>query len=231
VAVMVAGAGAVVAVDLVWRLPLLACVVSILAALCICEIASFWRRRMTTKLLLAMVLQIVITVAAVATIWIVELSDPQWWWIVVAVVLPVLIQNTLAYYVGRFLIPRLQSDHDPFVQFLAWQHFHYSPKKTLGVTIFTVVITLALMLPWVWYDPLMLSLTVLSAIGAPVGDWVASHLKRQAKVADSGERLRRGPLAWFELVIRSHGGYLDRFDALFFCAALALVPILVFWWV
>jgi phosphatidate cytidylyltransferase len=79
-------------------------------------------------------------------------------------------------------------------------------------------------------DPLLLSVAILSALCAGWGDLFESRLKRLVGVKDSGETLRKGHslLAVVEQCIASHGGFLDRFDSLFFCAALSLIPILVF---
>ena len=57
-----------------------------------------------------------------------------------------------------------------------------------------------------------LSLGVLVAIMAPLGDLCESLLKRDLKIKDFGT------------LLPGHGGVLDRFDAILFCLPAVLLP-------
>lgn len=111
--------------------------------------------------------------------------------------------DTAAYFIGgklgrRPLIPRV------------------SPKKTwegtIGGGIFSIIILFVfaklLFTQWFYYlnvfDCIVLGL--LCGVAAPVGDLVESLLKRDALVKDASN------------TIPGHGGILDRFDSILFCA-------------
>ena len=112
---------------------------------------------------------------------------------VVEVVFVVLISDCMQYSGGRVFglstcgIPLLE--HRPFPAL--------SKKKSLGGYLFTLLCTPALTYLLFAMTPLASTVLVLLGIG---GDLLASHYKRRAKVKD------------FSSLLRSHGGFMDRFD-------------------
>jgi CDP-diglyceride synthetase len=218
--------------DYFWRVPLLPVIATITAGFCWLEL---WSLRDRTGRLLnqpaAIYLQFLVTIAAIAMIWIVEQQSSDWVLTILAFAAPVLAQNMCAFYLGRFVMPEARKHHvRRLVRILNWRHFRHSPRKTLGGLIVSTLFALVITLPWVLTSPLLTWIVILSSLGAGIGDLAESRLKRLTGVNDSGERLRRGqsPIALTERFIAPHGGFLDRFDSLFFCAALALIPILIF---
>lgn len=109
--------------------------------------------------------------------------------------------DTVAFYVGRSFGSR------PFFPSI-------SPKKTwegfAGGLVGTIVVGLAAkgfgLVDLAWID--VAAVTAICGIGGPVGDLVESKLKRAFAVKDSGS------------LLPGHGGMLDRFDAILFCAPL-----------
>lgn len=111
---------------------------------------------------------------------------------------------TWIYDSGAFFCGRLFGRRHPWPQL--------SPKKTgagvIGGIVATVVLALALG-PLLLPSPsnwLLAGLGLLAAVAAQTGDLIASGLKRQAGVKDSG---------W---LLPGHGGILDRFDSLLLVA-------------
>jgi len=86
-----------------------------------------------------------------------------------------------------------------------------SPKKTWEGTVGGILLTVVLVGLLAWYSQ-RLSLmhacvmAAIAAIAGTVGDLFESKLKRMAGVKDSGS------------IMPGHGGFLDRFDSLFFAA-------------
>jgi phosphatidate cytidylyltransferase len=91
-----------------------------------------------------------------------------------------------------------------------------SPKKTWEGTIGGSIIAIIVACVWGYFshqyrmiDWIMIGL--IASIGGTLGDLVESKLKRMADVKDSGS------------FMPGHGGVLDRFDSLLFCAPLLFV--------
>ena len=113
-----------------------------------------------------------------------------------AVILSIWINDTMAYIVGSMI------GKTPFSKI--------SPKKTWEGTIGGGVMCILIMglleyfLPAAHVLPLRhwISIAVICAIFAPIGDLLESKLKRMADLKDSGS------------FMPGHGGFLDRFDSL-----------------
>ncbi len=91
-----------------------------------------------------------------------------------------------------------------------------SPKKTWEGTLGGIVITICIAIAWGYFSKkyTMLDWAVLgfiASVGGTFGDLIESQLKRWAQVKDSGS------------FMPGHGGALDRFDSLLFCAPLLFV--------
>jgi CDP-diglyceride synthetase len=220
----------VIAADILLGVSLIATFVTILALFCLVELRSLSNGRVGPAAYRAVGVQALVALLAVATVWVADLVHDNLPLVVAAVAVPAMVQNMAAYYIGRFWLTRQDSSKSLLARLLGWHHFKHSPRKTFGVTIASSAIALAVGVACFFASPLLLSIAAVSAIFAAVGDLTESRLKRLTKVTDSGEKLRKGRslFAALERTISSHGGFLDRFDSLFFCAALALVPVLMF---
>ena len=111
--------------------------------------------------------------------------------------------DTFAYIIGRTMGKR------PFAPKL-------SPKKTIegfiGGIIGTLIIGVVLNHYWALLEmDVALSLAAVVSITAPFGDLVASSLKREANVKDSG------------VFLPGHGGALDRLDSFLTAAPIAII--------
>ena len=107
------------------------------------------------------------------------------------------INDTMAYIVGSFIGKTPLSP--------------ISPKKTWegtagGVILTIVVISLIAYFTQRLYVKDAAIMSCLAAISGTIGDLFESKLKRMARVKDSGS------------IMPGHGGFLDRFDSLFFAA-------------
>lgn len=217
--------------DFFLDLYILPVVVSLFSVFCIVELWSLRDRKeplLTQSSLLY--LHLLIVVAATAAIWVARLNLADWPLFLLAVAVPVLIQNTAAFYIGRFIMPRIRNHKSPIAKLLEWHHFRHSPRKTFGVIIVSAALAAAISAPWFLGSHLLTTVAIVSALAAAAGDLLESRLKRQAGVDDSGEKLRSGdgPFALTERTIAAHGGFLDRFDSLFFCIALNLITLIIF---
>jgi len=222
--------GALFVLDFFTGIPAVPIAISIIAIMCFVEIITLCQRQLGVRALWAVALQLVIVIAACVFVWIIEIFFEDWLIIALSLAVPVVAQNISAYFIGRYLLPKISKDHSPIHQFLNWHHFKLSPKKTMGVTITTSLIALVVAVPFAIFGPLYFSVTVISSFGAAIGDYLESRLKRLTYVKDSGEKLRQGTsiFAMLERALASHGGLLDRFDSLLFCAAVSLIPIIIF---
>ena len=200
-----------------------------LAFCSIAELGSL-RYKSSAKARILIAVELAMIMLATVTIWVAERGYDDWLLIILSIAVPVVAQNISAYYIGRFIMPSVKNNKDPFAEFLRWHNFKSSPKKTLGVIIISSTLAVAVTLPWTLHSPLLITTALISSIATPFGDLLESKMKRLVGVKDSGERLRTGSnlLAVIERSIASHGGFLDRFDSLTFTLALALIPIIVF---
>lgn len=216
--------------DFFTGLPAVPVAITIIAIMCFVEILTLCQRQLGVRALWAVVFQFIIVIAACAFVWTIEIFFDDWLIIALSLAVPVVAQNISAYFIGRYLLPKISKDHGPIRRFLNWHHFKLSPKKTMGVTITTSVIALIVAVPFAIFGPLYFSVTIISSFGAAIGDYLESRLKRLTYVKDSGEKLRQGTsvFAAIERALASHGGLLDRFDSLLFCAAISLIPIIIF---
>lgn len=97
-----------------------------------------------------------------------------------------------------------------------------SPKKSwegfFGGLIFTIIIGFAyneiVLLEWHSYQIFVVSLV--ASIASVYGDLFESMIKRSLKIKDSGS------------IIPGHGGFLDRFDALYFAVPACYIIIVIF---
>ena len=219
---------AFVGINIFSSIPLLPIFVSFLAVLVVAELASMWKLNNDIALKISIIIQFVIMLCACIAIWIIERTFDDWALIFLATTLAVVCQNVSSYYVGKYLLPRASGLSERFLKF---HPFKYSPGKRLGVAIFCSGISMVIAV-WFWLAGHRLP-ALSAAVGtcfAMPGDWLESRLKRLAGIKDSGELLRDGNsmLAKAEMMIASHGGFLDRFDSLSLCFALML-PIIWRW--
>ena len=186
--------------------------------------------RLSSQAIVVAALQTLIIVCATFAVWLIELSFENWILIMLAVLIPVFTQSIFAYFIGRFWLPRIKHNQSTLVRFLRWYNFRSSSRKTAGIAIITSLIALAVTLPWVIGDSLLTTVAVIASLTAAYGDLQESRLKRLVDVQDSGEHLRQGRsiFAKIERAVGSHGGFLDRFDATFFCFAIILPVIAIF---
>jgi len=223
----------IMGLDLWLRWPLFPIAVSFVALCCLAEAVTVTsHKRLSFSALCATILQFAILLVATGMVWAYERIFSDWLLYLMAVIITVPLQNIFAFYIGRFWLPTLKNTANWFVKFLSWRHFKYSSKKTFGITIFSSFLALIVSLAvFIWTDNyVVMGIVVLSAILAAAGDWVGSWFKRQVRVKDSGEKLRRGSsiFAKMEDGLSSHGGFLDRFNALFFCVAVILPVVLLY---
>jgi phosphatidate cytidylyltransferase len=220
--------GVVIALDIWLNVPMIALFITLLALMCVVELSSYKVKNRAVTL--AIILQLVIVIFAVAAAWIAELTEDNLLLMVVAVIVPSTVQNMAAYYIGRFLLEREKAKAKWLMRLLRWHYFKHSPRKTLGVIVLSSTVAVVFACACFFTHPLFLVVAVLSAIFAGLGDLLESRLKRLVGVKDSGENLRKGnsPLSAIERAIASHGGFLDRLDSLLFSTALSLIPIILY---
>ena len=139
------------------------------------------------------------------------LPDGRYW--LLLMIVSTWTSDTFAYFIGRYFGKRKLAPD-------------ISPNKTVegavGGLIGAVIGTL--IAAYIFFDAvtissffvIMLLLGILIAVLAQLGDLVASSLKRQAKIKDSGT------------VIPGHGGVLDRFDSMLLSAPLVYYFVMVF---
>ena len=226
---------ATIVIDWLTSLPVFPITVTLVAIACIVEIISMQNYFDTCHYLdksirstIAIYGEGLIILIATASIWLVEYAYEGWVLAVFAIIFPVVTQNVLAYYVGKKMLPKVKGR---VKSFLTFREFKHSPNKFLGVTIFTSVLSLSYAVIFaIINQPMCAIVATLGAIFATVGDWLESRLKRLLRVKDSGELLRNGNslTAKLERTIESHGGFLDRFDALVTCFAISIIPFLIF---
>lgn len=112
--------------------------------------------------------------------------------------------DTAAYFIGKRFGRR------PFFQWI-------SPKKTVegavGGLLCTILMAAAAHFIYVSFIPLtqLLAIGIIVGIGGQIGDLVESSFKRRAALKDSST------------IIPGHGGVLDRFDSLYFSAAMVFL--------
>jgi CDP-diglyceride synthetase len=219
---------AIISLNALLSIPFLSIAISILVSLAVIELASIAQKAtQSIKLTLQIILQTAILITADMSIWLMERTIDNWPLIFFAVALPVVCQNSLAYYIGSKLLPRT---HGWFKSFLKFRNFRHSHNKYLGVVIASSAVSLIFALVFAIFQMfLAAAAAAIGAIFAALGDYLESQLKRTADVKDSGELLRDGKsiIAKLERAVSSHGGFLDRFDSLSLCYALCLPVILI----
>ena len=223
--------GAILAIDLVFKVPAVPILVMIFALCALIEADSMCRRvRMTWRVAVMTTFWTIIIICAAISIWIIERSFEHWAVLALAVIVPVIAQNIFAYFIGGRWLPQAKNNGSAVVRMLGWHRFHSSPRKAVGTAIVTSVLGLAVTLPWVFGDALLVTVAIVASLTVACGDILESYLKRLMGVEDSGEHLREGRsvLAHVERAMSSHGGFLDRFDSLFFCFAVVLPVVVVF---
>jgi len=94
-----------------------------------------------------------------------------------------------------------------------------SPNKTvegyIGGVIFPLIAIPVCYLLKLDITPRLIAYILIGGLGAEIGDLLGSATKRQLKIKDSGDGLRRMPFfKLLEYPIRGHGGYLDRMDSI-----------------
>lgn len=199
-------------------------------ALCaLTELVSICRSRLSSQVVATAILQVLLIICATFAIWVIERYFENWALILLAILVPVFTQNMSAYFIGHFWLPRVRDNSSVFTRLLRWRNFHSSPRKTAGIAIITSFLALIITLPWTINDPLLAPIAVIASLTAAFGDLLESYLKRLVHVQDSGERLRdgRSTFAYLERAVGSHGGFLDRFDSVFFCCAIILPVITI----
>jgi|GEM_PF-6922269 len=215
--------------NLTFRIPLIPILATVFAFLALIELVSIcYHSRITNHALIIVALHALIITFAILSVWIIERFFCNWSLIILAIVVPVFAQNMFAYFIGSRWLPRVRNRRSAFVRFLHWHSFRSSPRKAAGTAIVTSLLALVVTLPWTFQHPLLFSIVLIASLTAAFGDLLESYLKRLVHIENSGEHLRRGRsiFAYLERVVGSHGGFLDRFDSLFFCLAL-IFPVLV----
>jgi len=96
-----------------------------------------------------------------------------------------------------------------------------SPKKTWEGTIGGIILSIAVMSLVAWFTQRFsvvhtAAIAALTSVSGTYGDLFESKLKRMANVKDSGK------------IMPGHGGFLDRFDSLFFAATVVWFYVVFF---
>jgi CDP-diglyceride synthetase len=224
----------IITIDAATRFPLIPIATLFIATCCVAELGSFPRNYKTRR---AILVQGLVTILGTAYFCVAErfLVDGTWALYAFALIAAAAFQNIFAYYIGRFWLPKVANQTNLFARLLRYRQFHWSPKKTLGVTIvstvFGLILSLGLLTPWdpatPTFWPIVIIVT-LASLSSAFGDFIESRLKRLVDIHDSGEHLRRGKsvFARLERKISAHGGFLDRFDSIFFAATVCL-PVII----
>ena len=220
----------VICLNIMLQWPLFPVLFSVVTVCCLAELNSLSAKARVLTAKWALFVQLLITLMAAATAWLATYVYPNWPLAILAIAVPVVSQNMAAYYIGRFWLPRDEARPSLIGRFLSWYHFKCSQKKTFGVLVVSSAIALLVSLICFSTSPLLISIAALSSVSAAAGDLLESRLKRLTGVKDSGELLRGGRSAFasLERAIASHGGFLDRFDSLSFCAAVSFIPLIIF---
>lgn len=222
----------VAALDKIFNFQFFALFITLIALVALLEISSVRDRIKGKTANWVAGVWIILIVLASLTVWVTESFVEHWVLALAAIMVSVVAQNILAYYIGGRLLPWSKKRAAWPHKILDFHHFRYSRRKTLGVAIVSSALAMAVSVAIFFSLPgwLPVALAILGAATAGVGDIFESHFKRLVGAKDSGEKLREGDnfIAKLERAIASHGGVLDRFDALFFAAALAL-PIVLIW--
>jgi CDP-diglyceride synthetase len=213
--------------DVLLSLPLLSEIATLFILLCLAELAKMAKRASRQEgVKSAIGLQALILVSDAVSVWLIQLKD-NWLLLFFSVVLPVVCQNVLAYYIGSKLLKNCPAWLERILKF---HSFKYSLNEYLGVTIASSLVSLIFaVVLFINHEILAALLAAIGTIFAAPGDYLESRLKRLVGVKDSGKLLRNSktPIGSLERAMASHGGFLDRFDSLSLCFALAM-PVVIF---